>query len=374
MASRSTAWIALGCLFSGCFPESAMVLHEVTADAGTAEGGTSLDAPASIDRPVAADLGGVDAPRDAGVRDTGTPFDAGPRDTGPQDTGVRDTGPLDTGVRDVGTPDTGSQADVGELPADGVALPAWDSLTVAHVREVRARGVAMGNRLTVFAKIGDSITESGSFLTDVGFGWGSLGPYTALGPTIQYFRMTALPSQDGQTRNSFNRASVSATAGWTTDDALAGGSSSPLRRELAAIHPAWAIVMYGTNDIDRSNVTMFQSNLNTIVDIAEAGGTVVALSTIPDRNDGAGPAAAALRFNDTIRSVAAARHIPLLDFWAALQALPSHGVSSDRIHPSVYVNGGSTEPAYFTDAGLRFGYNMRNLTAIQMLDRLRRLP
>ena len=350
------------------------MLHEVTADAAVADEGSFLDVPAPIDRSVAVDLGGLDVRRDTGARDTGTTLDAGSRDTGPLDSGVRDSGPRDTGVRDAGTPDSGSQTDVGALPADGVALPAWDSVTVAHVREVRARGVAMGNRLTVFAKIGDSITESGSFLTDVGFGWGSLGPYTALDPTIQYFRMTALPSQDGQTRNSFNRASVSATAGWTTDDALAGGSSSPLRRELAAIHPAWAIVMYGTNDIDRSNVTMFQSNLNTIVDIAESGGTVVALSTIPDRNDGAGPAAAALRFNDTIRAVAAARHIPLLDFWAALQPLPSHGVSSDRIHPSVFVNGGSTEPAYFTDAGLRFGYNMRNLTAIQMLDRLRRLP
>lgn len=361
-----------------------MVLHELTSDAAAAEAGSILDVPAPLDRGGAVDLGGVDASRDAGARDTGArdtgaTLDAGLRDSGPRDTGARDTGPgdigpLDAGLRDAGTPDAGAQADVVELPGDGVALPAWDSVTVAHVREVRARGVAMGNRLTVFAKIGDSITESGSFLTDVGFGWGSLGPYTALDPTIQYFRMTALPSQDGQTRNSFNRASVSATAGWTTDDALAGGSSSPLRRELAAIHPAWAIVMYGTNDIDRSNVTMFQSNLNTIIDVAESGGTVVALSTIPDRNDGAGPSAAALRFNDTIRSVAAARHVPLLDFWAALQSLPSHGVSSDRIHPSVYVNGGSTEPAYFTDAGLRFGYNVRNLTAIQMLDRLRRLP
>jgi hypothetical protein len=40
----------------------------------------------------------------------------------------------------------------------------------------------------------------------------------------------------------------------------------------------------------------------------------------------------------------------------------------------VYVTGGSTEPAYFTAAGLQHGYNMRNLTAIQMLDRLRTLP
>ncbi|MDO9018289.1 MAG: SGNH/GDSL hydrolase family protein [Myxococcales bacterium] len=316
------------------------------------------------------------APTDRGFpEDEGFPdFDAGAFDTGVRDTGVRDTGVRDTGPIDVGVPDVGSPADVGPLPGEGPALPAWDAATVAHVREVRARGAAMGNRLSVFAKIGDSITESGSFLSDVGFGWGSVGAYSALSPAIQVFRSTALPSQDGQARNSFNRASVCATAGWTADDALAGGTSSPLRRELAALRPAWAIVMYGTNDIDRSTLERFRVNLDTIVDIAEAGGTVAVLSTIPDRNDGAGPAAAVLRFNDTIRAVTAARHLPLLDYWAALQALPSHGVSTDRIHPSVYVTGGSTEPAYFTSAGLQYGYNVRNLTAIQMLDRLRTLP
>jgi len=326
------------------------------------------------DSGAAVDLGGPDVGvRDAGVLDAGA-RDAGVRDSGPPDTGVRDSGPPDTGARDVGVPDAGAPVVIDTLPSEGPALPAWDRATVAHVREVRARGAAMGNRLAVFAKIGDSITESGSFLSDVGFGWGSVGTYVALDPTIQTFRMAALPLQDGQARNSFNRASVCATAGWTTDDALSGGSASPLRRELTAIRPAWAIVMYGTNDIDRSTTARFATNLNAIVDIAEAEGTVVALSTIPDRNDGTGPAAAALRFNDTIRSIAAARHVPLLDYWAALQTLPSHGVSPDRIHPSVYVTGGSTEPAYFTEAGLRYGYNMRNLTAIQMLDRMRRLP
>jgi hypothetical protein len=285
-----------------------------------------------------------------------------------RDTGVRDTGAVDTGPRDTGV------ADVGPLPADGAALPAWDAATVAHVREVRARGAAMGNRANVFAKIGDSITESGSFLSDVGFGWGSLGTYAALDPTIQFFRGMSVGSQDGTDRNSFNRASVCATAGWTTADALAGGASSPLRRELAAIRPAWAIVMYGTNDLDRGTAATFRANLETIVDVAEGVGTVVALSTIPDRNDGAGPEALAIAFNDVIRGVTAARHLPLLDYWAALQPLPSHGVSSDQIHPSVYSTGGSTEPAYFTAAGLRFGYNVRNLTAIQMLDRMRNLP
>lgn len=388
MRTRRALGFTLGCLLTRCAVEPADPIYvrsgaEVTDDAGRDDVAAGLDAGGARDAGVPLDRGAPDAPRDAAVVDV-PPRDAGATDlgrdvpavdVGARDTGVRDTGPVDVGARDVGAPDdVGAPRDVGPLPGEGPALPAWDSATVAHVREVRARGAAMGNRLSVFAKIGDSITESGSFLSDVGFGWGSVGAYTALSPAIQQFRSTALPSQDGQARNSFNRASVCATAGWTTDDALAGGASSPLRRELAALRPAWAIVMYGTNDIDRSTVERFRVNLNAIVDIAEAGGTVAVLSTIPDRNDGAGPAAAALRFNDAIRAITAARHLPLLDYWAALQALPSHGVSTDRIHPSVYVTGGSTEPAYFTAAGLQYGYNVRNLTAIQMLDRLRTLP
>lgn len=399
---RRRAWIAAGLAAGGWLAGCSGSLGGVDDDAGwislvdaSPEVGASTDRP-TTDAP-GVDVGATD-PRDAatpdvvtldaGARDAG-PADAGPPDVGALDAGLRDAGPrdtgvADTGVRDAGRPDAGlpdvpvldvgAPTDLGPLPGAGPALPAWDAETVAHVREVRDRGAAMGNRLGVFAKIGDSITESGSFLTDVGYGWGSLGGYGALQATIDAFRSTALPPQDGQARNSFNRASVCATAGWTTADALAGGDGAPLRRELAAIRPSWAIVMYGTNDIDRSNVTTFRANLGTIVDIAEGAGTVVALSTIPDRNDGSGPAAAALRFNEAIRDLAAERHVPLLDYWAALQALPSRGVSSDRIHPSVYATGGTVEPAYFTAAGLQYGYNMRNLTAIQMLDRMRSLP
>jgi len=260
--------------------------------------------------------------------------------------------------------------DVGTLPGSSPAIPAWDGATVAHVRELRARGVAMGNRLGVFAKIGDSITESGGFLTDIGFGWVELGGYAALDTTIQYFRATML---DGGV-NSFNRPSACATAGWTTDDALAGGNDAPIWRELRAIRPSWAIVMYGTNDVDRSSVAAFTANLNRIVDIIESAGTVPALSTIPDRNDGADRAARALEISAAIRAVAAARHVPLLDYWAALQGLPMHGISEDGIHPSVYLSGGSTAGASFTPTGLQYGYNVRNLTALLMLERMRSLP
>nr|MBK7067359.1 SGNH/GDSL hydrolase family protein [Deltaproteobacteria bacterium] len=349
------------------------VLTLLFVDAGAAGPHDALDTDSANLTP---DVGvpDVSAPADADPIDAGAPVDVDDRDASlPVGRGATtDTGPRRSpATADVPAPvDRPLPVDVGTLPSSSPAVPGWDSATVAHVRELRARGVAMGNRLGVFAKIGDSITESGSFLFDIGFGWFELGGYAALNTTIQYFRATTL---DGGV-SSFNRSSACATAGWTTDDALAGGNDAPIWRELRAIRPSWAIVMYGTNDVDRSTVAAFTTNLNRIVDIIESVGTVPALSTIPDRNDGADRAARALQISAAIRGVAAARHLPLLDYWAALQGLPMHGVSEDGIHPSVYLSGGSTASASFTPEGLQYGYNMRNLTALLMLDRMRSLP
>ena len=44
----------------------------------------------------------------------------------------------------------------------------FDEATAAHVREVFRAGASAGLRPDVFAKLGDSITESGSYLKDIG--------------------------------------------------------------------------------------------------------------------------------------------------------------------------------------------------------------
>jgi hypothetical protein len=95
------------------------------------------------------------------------------------------------------------------------------------------------------------------------------------------------------------------------------------------------------------------------------------LSTIPDRTDRSAAGALALTMNQRIRAVAAARRIPLMDYWAALQPLPARGMDGDGIHPNVYRNNGDAQAGDFTTAGVRFGYNIRNLVAILALDRVR---
>jgi hypothetical protein len=277
--------------------------------------------------------------------------------------------------RPVTITDVGPTADVGTTTAGPVpasiarALPAFDTTTIARVRAIRAVGLRQGNRANVFAKIGDSITEAGGFLQDIGDGYFNLAGYAWLMPTITYFNAVRFSDN----RTSFSRYSVSAMGGWISSQPLDGDPDSPLRNELAATRPLYGIVMIGTNDLDRSTLEAYTANLTRIVTIMEESGTVPIVSTIPDRNDQATPAARVPSFNDAIRALAAARHIPLIDYWLPMHDLPAHGIGDDGIHPSIWRNMGDPQATDFSDAAMQYGYNMRNLTALLMFDRLRSL-
>jgi hypothetical protein len=75
-------------------------------------------------------------------------------------------------------------------------------------------------------------------------------------------------------------------------------------------------------------------------------------------------------YNQIIADVAAEKNVPLWNYWAQLQgsSMINYGMHSDGIHPSVY-NG--ADGAVLTSTGLRYGYNQRNLGAIQVLDKLK---
>lgn len=244
--------------------------------------------------------------------------------------------------------------------------PPLDPATVAHVREVFARGAAAGMRSDVFAKLGDSITESGSFAQDIGHGWYELGAFTELEPVIAWFRRR---TPRGRDENAFTRASAAATAGWESSQLLEGGDRCPVERELATMRPAFAVLMVGTNDAERATPDALATNLAAIVDRVERRGVVTLLSTIPSHRGSPAAHAAADAINERIRALAAARHLPLIEYHDAMAALPSEGISDDHVHPSVFVENGDTRAAVFTADGLRFGYNVRNLLLLLGLRR-----
>jgi hypothetical protein len=96
------------------------------------------------------------------------------------------------------------------------------------------------------------------------------------------------------------------------------------------------------------------------------------LSTIPPRLDNTVYNARVVRYNAIIIRMAAAKRLPLWNYWLALQSpeLIDNGLSGDRIHPNTYR---TTQSADFSQEGLRYGYNQRNLTALQVLDAVRRI-
>jgi hypothetical protein len=270
-------------------------------------------------------------------------------------------------------------------------VPSLRGAVLHHARAIDARGRALGNDARVFAKVGDSITESGSFLQDLACQPARWGPWRELRETRSWFGERTFPARYASIwcgrANSFSRASLTAVSGWDAatslghlDDAPAacpGRLAHPLDCELHLLHPAAALVMYGTNDLERFSPRAFAENLRRIVARAEAAGVIPVLSTIPPRLDSHRYARRVRVFNRRIAAVAQGQRVPLWNYWRSLMGrrMINHGVGDDGIHPSVY--GGCRPPlgcrsTDFTRAGLRYGYDQRNLGALRVLDRLRR--
>jgi hypothetical protein len=268
---------------------------------------------------------------------------------------------------------------------DAPVVPSINGALRKRLAAVYRAGRARGNRAAVFAKVGDSITESGSFLQDVGCGGATLGAHGELAATIRYFSRVGFPADYTGvycgTANSFTRASVTATSGWDAGQALAGMDdpprgcppplNRPLRCELHLLRPSLALIMYGTNDLERGSTRAFRNRLRAVVSETLAAGVIPVLSTIPPRRDSAEFAARVGRFNDTIAGLARDQRVPLWNYWRAMTApgMVDQGISGDGVHPSAFRGDAAAD---FSAAGLRYGYNQRNLTGLQVLAVLRR--
>lgn len=291
-----------------------------------------------------------------------------------------------------------SFASVGwaQTPATAPVVPVIDEAMRARLMAVLTSPAGAANYRDAFAKVGDSITESGSFLKDIGCQSpptpATYGSFTALMPTVAYFRARTWSSSytDAWCRvaNSFTRASGVAVSGMTSAFPFTATSACPapfntaLRCEYYRLRPSFALIMYGTNDVMvdvgaalDDALSRYRANLQRVVDESVAAGVVPVLSTIPPlRRTGSVTQAMVDRvaaYNQAVIDVAAANTVPLWNYFRALDALgptANYGISSDGIHPSIYRG---SDGANLTDAALRYGYNVRNLTAIQVLEALK---
>lgn len=266
---------------------------------------------------------------------------------------------------------TAAQPSPHLLTAPALGVGRIDGVMKDRLGRIWQAGQQLGRRANVLAKVGDSITASGLFLSDAGDGNAVLGAHPELASIIAYYRKLRVDKIGGVAHNSLNRHSLAARAGYTAFQ-LYGPTVSPLQMEYSAINPAVAVIMIGSNDIDEMAAAEFQSDLAGVVDTTLQAGIIPILSTIPDRSDSARTIARMAAFNAVIRDEAAAEHLPLIDYWAALQPLPNRGIGADSLHPTVFpAPRGAQGSVTFTARGLQYGWDLRNYLTLQMLARVR---
>lgn len=251
----------------------------------------------------------------------------------------------------------------GPAPAGSIHSP----MTAAVVARLRAVLATSRGARDAFIKVGDSNTANPSFLTCFEGQDVALGDHASLEATRRFFSAHRVDPA----HTSFGRTSMSAASGWITRQAVAGGRT-PLLREIAAVKPAFAVVMLGTNDNRARGMEMFVEALPRVVDGLLAEGVVPLLSTIPPRDDAAPMRARVPVMNRVIRALAESRGVPLMDLHAALMPLPKHGLVADGIHLASAWAHGAPRACHLTADALANGMNVRNLVVLEALDRARR--
>ena len=250
----------------------------------------------------------------------------------------------------------------------GVGLPAWLSGVTAHAREIFLKGQSLGNRANVFSRVGDSISASAYFLTPIGRGQYDLGEYAYLSGVIEYFSQA-----NARVGNSFVNPPLAAREGWSAFDVLQArkvadqvcGFDPYLLCEYNLVKPSVALILFGTNDSGSGSPDQFEGNLRQIVQISIDHGVIPVLSTMPPRRANTDQVSRVTIFNNVIRSVAQQYDVPLWDYFAVMDKAPDGGIGPDKLHPSIPPGGATTR---FTPDSLQYGYTIRNLMALQVLD------
>lgn len=233
---------------------------------------------------------------------------------------------------------------------------------VEALRAITRRAPAASDR--EFAKVGDSNTVSTNYLTCFAGTRVDLAGRASLQSVIDHFRMGAA---GGTTP--FDRVSLAATVGWSVGSAIAG-SPTPVARELAALRPHQATVMFGTNDIQSRNIDRYAADMWTLADTLLAAGAVPLFTSIPARGDDATADAWVPRYNAVARALAQRSRVPYIDTHRELATVPRRGLGPDNLHLNVFTQGGAARGCVFTAEGLMYGQNIRNLRVIEALGRV----
>ena len=269
-------------------------------------------------------------------------------------------------------------ADRFRYPSDRTQSPI-PSAIAEHLRNIALHGTGLLDN--VFMKVGDSISDSDNYLAcfkgDINNRAPSyefnivFGGHEDLAEAIFHFRSAKI----GQT-SPFDRASKCTKVGAAVTFPFEGDAPTPFEQEYTALNPQFASTMYGTNDVGFGGsatsaldvkLRPYQKGLVTLVDTMLGRGVIPWLSTIPPRIDDAEYMEIVPVFNAVIRGVAEGRQIPLVDFNRDLLPVAGYGLGGDGVHPTTQEY---NTPCHLDAPSLAYGYNVRNLGALAVLDRL----
>jgi LysM repeat protein len=267
------------------------------------------------------------------------------------------------------------QGAVNAFPVMATAAPASASVAQIEpppylsdisprVADIFRAGQALGNRPNAFALIGDSNTENPKFFRPFDLGQYDLGSYAHLQDSVRFFA------------GSFNRVSPAARGGYSTGKLLDPGNAdpsqcsvgeTPVACELRITKPSIVLILVGTGD--QHSWQGFEARYRQILDMTIAAGVVPILITKGDDLEHRDNNAPSGYINSVIRRMAAEYQVPLLNLTQVLDTLPARGFLYDGFHYNYPDDGRSAD---FTADKLIYGFNQRNLTALQALDVIRR--
>jgi hypothetical protein len=221
---------------------------------------------------------------------------------------------------------------------------------------VYAKGQTLGRDVHVVSVVGDCESSSDWFLKEFSKGkrYYDLGPYAELQATIDHFS----PSLGYTSYAALRGATASTVLSplWADPEACEP-NEAPLACEYRLRNPAFAFIALGTNDVHK--LDQFEPNLRTIIEYTLEQGIVPILATKADNLEGDES------INNTIARLAVEYHLPVWNFWAAVQPLPGHGLQRDGAHLTFGSN-------FFNDPKkLERAWAVRNLTALQVLEAMR---